>query len=147
MLQSLADIYSRNLFTQRREENSILINTYGPTSIELTKTLDQNDVYQKDYFDIAIYAYNILRKMERSPQILLNTAMEDPATYSYLVTFFRASNRYIESITEAEKKQQTIMSFARQFYDYVLGMIVNSLYKQFTMVQDKALYLTPDYQE
>ena len=73
--------------------------------------------------------------------------MEDTATYSYLVTFFRASNRYIESITDAEKKQQTIMSFARQFYDYVLWMIVNSLYKQYTIVQDKALYLNTDYQE
>lgn len=147
LLQSLADIYSRNLFTQKRNEKSMLIDTYGPTAGELTKTLDQNDVYQKDYFDIAIYALNILRKMEKSPELLLGTAMEDPATYSYLVTFFRASNRYMESITEAEKKQQTIMSFARQFYDYVLWMIVNSLYKQFTVVQDKALYLWPDYQE
>lgn len=147
LLQSLADIYSRNLFTQKRTENSILISTYSPTAWELTKTLDQNDVYQKDYFDIAIYALNVLRKMEKSPQLLLNTAMEDTATYSYLVTFFRASNRYIESITDAEKKQQTIMSFARQFYDYVLWMIVNSLYKQFTIVQDKALYLGPEYQE
>lgn len=147
LLQSLADIYSRNLFTQKRNEKSMLIDTYAPTANELTKTLDQNDVAPKDYFDIAIYALNILRKMEKSPQLLLESAMEDTATYSYLVTFFRASNLYMESITDAVKKQQTIMSFARQFYDYVLGMIVNSLYQQFTIVQDKALYLAPDYQE
>lgn len=147
LLQSLADIYSRNLFTQKRSENSIIINTYNPTAGELSKTLDIKDLQKKDYFDIAFYAFNILRKMEKSPQVLLDTAMEDTATYSYLVTFFRASNHYIESITDVERKQQTITSFAQQFYDYLLWMIVNSLYKEFTIVEDKALYLAPDYQE
>ena len=147
LLQSLADIYSRNLFSQKRSEESVIVDTYVPTSWELTKTLDQNDVYQNDYFDIAIYAFNILRKMEKSVWLLSTEAMTSPATYSYFVTFFRASNLYIESITDADKKQQTIMSFARQFYDYVLGTIVNSLYKQYTIVQDKALYLAPDYRE
>lgn len=147
LLQSLADIYSRNLFSQNRTEKSILIDTYTPTAGELTKTLDQNDVYQKEYFDIAIYAFNILRKMEKSVALLNSDAMTNSATYSYFVTFFRAANRYIESITDVEKKQQTIMSFSRQFYDYILTTIVNSLYKNFTIVEDKALYLARDYRE
>ncbi|GAB0174988.1 MAG: hypothetical protein HHAS10_08670 [Candidatus Altimarinota bacterium] len=147
LLQSLADIYSRNLFSQNRTEKSILIDTYTPTAGELTKTLDQNDVYQKEYFDIAIYAFNILRKMERSVALLNSEAMTNSATYSYFVTFFRAANRYIESITDLDKKQQTIMSFSRQFYDYILTTIVNSLYKNFTIIEDKALYLARDYRE
>lgn len=73
--------------------------------------------------------------------------MEDNSTYTYLLTFFRASNRYIDSIDDAEKKQQTIMSFSRQFYDYMLTLIVNSLYRSFVVAEDGALYLNPNYRE
>jgi hypothetical protein len=67
--------------------------------------------------------------------------MEDNSTYTYLNTFFRASSKYIESVDTAEKKQQTIMSFSRQFYDYILSLITNSLYKSFTVAEDGALFL------
>ncbi len=147
LFQSLADIYSRNLFTQKRTDNSLFINTYSPTATELIKTLDKNEIDQKDYFDIAIYAYNILHKMEESPKILSQSAIEDISTYTYLATFFRASMRYIESIEESEKQKQTIMSFSRQFYDYILSLIVNSLYRIFIVVEDGALYLNPQFRE
>ena len=141
LFQSLADIYSRNLFTQKRTELNLTINTYNPTATELAKTLDKDEIAQKDYFDIAIYAYNILRKMEESPQILPESTIEDPATYSYLTTFFRASSRYIGSVEDPLKRQQTIMSFSRQFYDYVLTLVSNSLYKTFVVEEDGGLYV------
>jgi hypothetical protein len=124
-----------------------VINTYGPTATELEKTLDEGMISEKDYFDIALYAYNILRKSEKSPNILTDTLMGDAATYAYFRTFFRASSRYIESISDGEKKQQTIQSFSQQFYSYVLTTIANSLYKYFSVVEDGAIYLSPKYRE
>ena len=81
LFQSLADIYSRNLFTQKRTDARFTINTFGPTAIEIAKTFNQSEIERKDFFDIAIYAYNILRKMEETTQILPASSMEDPATY------------------------------------------------------------------
>jgi hypothetical protein len=82
-----------------------------------------------------------------SPQLLEPSALDDISTYSYFVTFFRASHRYIESIEDTEKKQQTIMSFAKQFYDYMLGTIVNSFYDHFTIVENGSLLLPSKYRE
>lgn len=141
LFQTLADIYSRNLFSQKTVDSRVTINTYIPTALELAKTFDKDQIESKDYFDIAIYAFNILRKMEEKKLILIDTAMEDPATYSYLMTFFRASNRYIESIDNREKKQQTIMSFSRQFYDYTIALIVNSIYRTYVTSEDGWIFL------
>jgi hypothetical protein len=85
--------------------------------------------------------------MEEKSQTLSETTMEDPSTYSYLMTFFQASNRYIDSIDKIDKKQQTIMSFSRQFYDYVLTVVTNSLYKFLVIKEDGALYLAPQFHE
>jgi hypothetical protein len=147
MLQSLADIYSRNLFSQKGSEDSVTINTYAPTAKELIRTLDLRDQIEKnDYLDIAIYAYNILKK-ERVTQAFAEGAMEESSTYSYLEAFFRASHYYIGSIEEFDKKNQTLMSFARQFYDPTLKIVVNSLYKNFTVLEDGGIFLAPSYRE
>ena len=55
--------------------------------------------------------------------------------------------RYIESIEESDKQKQTIMSFSRQFYDYILSLSVNSLYRSFVVVEDGALYLDPQFRD
>ncbi len=147
LLQSLADIYSRNLFTQKRTNNRIKIDTYWPTAIELEKTLQKNEIDQKDYFDIAIYAFNILKKTEVNKQLLSEGTLEDSSTYTYLSIFFRASNLYIESIDDTVKKQQTVMSFSKQFYDYIITTLSHSLYTYYTVVEDGAIYLSPDLRE
>jgi hypothetical protein len=147
LFQNLADIYSRNLFNQKNTDIVRIINTYSPTATELAKTLDKDEIPQKDYFDIAIYAYNILRKMEEKNQLLSQSTMEDNSTYIYFTTFFRASNKYIESIEDPIKRQQTIMSFSRQFYDYMLTLIVSSLYQSFVVAEDGALFLSPQFRE
>lgn len=74
-------------------------------------------------------------------------AMEDPATYKYFTTFFRASTRYINSIEDVEKKQENIMSFSRQFYDSMLTMIVKSLYKTFIVEEEGALFVADRYRD
>jgi hypothetical protein len=85
--------------------------------------------------------------MEDKSQFLTKDTMVDNSTYMYLTTFFRASNRYISSIDDNKKKQETIMSFSRQFYDYILTVIVNSLYKSFIVARDGAIYPDPEYTE
>lgn len=148
LFQNLADIYSRNLYTQKKTDSTVqLIDIYWPTAIELASTFEKNEIPKKDYFDIAIYAYNILRKLEDRPQVLPLSALENLSTYSYLLTFFQASNKYIESVDDIEKKQQTIVSFSRQFYDYILTLVVNSLYSAYIVDEDGALFLSASFRE
>ncbi len=154
LFQTLSDIYSRNLFTQKRSANRIKIDTYAPTSTELEKTIYNADgsckddcaIDKKDYFDIAIYAYNILKKTEDRSMIPRNT-LEDNATYKYLSVFFRAARVYIESIDDAAKKQQTVMSFSRQFYDSLLVHLSHSFYSQYTVDEDGAIYISPEFRD
>ncbi len=147
LFQNLADIYSRNLFNQKSTDFGRSIDTYGPTANELVKTLDRNEIPQKDYFDIAIYAFNILKKMEEKSQILSQDTMQEVSTYTYFTTFFRASNKYIESITDSKSRENTITSFSRQFYDSILTLLVNSLYNSYVVAEDGGLFLDPNYRE
>lgn len=147
LFQNLADIYSRNLFNQKSTDFGRSRDTYGPTANELVKTLDRNEIPQKDYFDIAIYAFNILKKMEEKSQVLSQDTMQEVSTYTYFTTFFRASNKYIESITDSKKREDTITSFSRQFYDSILTLLVNSLYNAYVIAEDGGLFLDPNYRE
>lgn len=85
--------------------------------------------------------------MEERVGELPNYAMEETSSYAYFVTFFRASTRYIASIEDVEKKQETIMSFSRQFYDSMLAMIVNSLYKTFIVTEDGAIFVDSRFRD
>ena len=146
LLQTLSDIYSRNLFTQKRSTNRIKIDTYWPTASELSKTLENKDIDQKDYFDIAIYAWNILDKTQES-NLFDKSTLEDTSTYTYLSVFFQASRLYIDSIADTQKKQQTVMSFSRQFYDSLITTLSRSLYKNFATVEDGAVYPISDFRD
>lgn len=85
--------------------------------------------------------------MEEKSQVLQQGTMEEVSTYTYFTTFFRASNKYIESITDLQKKEDTIMSFSRQFYDSILTLLVNSLYNSYVVAEDGGLFLDPNYRE
>jgi hypothetical protein len=50
--------------TQKKDLSFSNIDTYTPTALELEKTLLSTDIQQRDYFDIALYAFNVLKKME-----------------------------------------------------------------------------------
>jgi len=64
LLQKLSDIYSKNLVAQKKDLTFSRIDTYSPTALELAKTLESSDIEQRDYFDIALYAFNVLKKAE-----------------------------------------------------------------------------------
>lgn len=146
LLQNLSDIYSRNLFTQKNSKNLIKIDTYVPTANELTKTIDQNEaIEQKDYFDIAIYAFNILRKTEIDGKVFPLEITEDASTYDLLNTFFIAAEKYISSIKDDTLRVRTINSFSTQFYEHLLTVITHSLYKNYAVIDKDAIYPDPKF--
>lgn len=85
--------------------------------------------------------------MEEKSQVLSQDTMQEVSTYTYFTTFFRASNKYIESITDSKKREDTITSFSRQFYDSILTLLVNSLYNAYVVAEDGGLFLDPNYRE
>ncbi len=149
LLQNLADIYSGNLFLQMSKTNTIRIDTYEPTATTLLNTVQINNtqtgwVDEKDLFDITLYVYNILDKVQ-DKWILSQDLIENKSTYDYLATFFYASSKYMSSIEDTEKKYKTITSFSSQFYERILSMLVRSLYSAFFRDDQWALYLTEKF--
>ena len=147
LLQNLSNIYSQNLFTQKKlgSASVIKIDTYSQTATELRRTLEEGGIDQKDYFDIAIYAYNILNKAEISPQMTGVDTVSDSATYDLLTTFLYAGKRYISSISDPELHKRTISGFSSEFYDHILATISHSLYKNFLAIEGGGVFLSSDY--
>jgi hypothetical protein len=52
------------MVTQKRDSAFSKIDTYTPTAEELVRSLQSQDIEQKDFFDIALYAFNVLKKTE-----------------------------------------------------------------------------------
>lgn len=144
LLQNLADIYSGNLFLQTNGATNFRIDTYDPTATTLRGTLEEQGIDQRDYFDIAIYVYNILDKIHNKG-IFSREYLENKFTYDYLTTFFYAGSRYMNSIEDPDKKTQTILSFSTQFYEKVLSMLVNSLYTLYMKDDNGFLYINETF--
>ena len=140
LLQNLADIYSWNLFLQTSKNSTFTIDTFRPTAATLLSTIQTWGIDQKDYFDIALYAYNILDKVQ-DKSILSSDYIENSSTYDYLTIFFYAGSKYMNSIDDPDKKNKTISSFSSQFYEKILSMIVRSLYYTFMKDDHGALFL------
>jgi hypothetical protein len=141
LFQNLADIYSGNLFLQMSKTSTFKIDTYEPTATTLRSTIEEEGILQKDFFDIAIYTYNILEKVQ-DQGILSIDYLLNISTYDYLMTFFTAWSRYMESIEDIQKRTKTILSFSSQFYERILTMTVRSLYRGMMREDGGALYLS-----
>ena len=141
LFQNLADIYSGNLFLQMSKTSTFKIDTYEPTATTLRTTIEEEGILQKDFFDIAIYTYNILEKVQDQGILSLDYLL-NISTYDYLMTFFTAGSRYMESIDDVQKQTKTILSFSSQFYERILSMTVRSLYSGMMRDDGGALYLS-----
>ena len=106
LLQRLSDIYSKNLVTQKKDLAFPQIDTYSPTALELEKTLESSDIQQRDYFDIALYAFNVLKKTEDNG-LFVDEAVYAHPTYSLIQTVLVSTDRYTRSITDPDKKKIT----------------------------------------
>jgi hypothetical protein len=137
--QKLSDIYSQNMVTQKRDSAFSKIDTYTPTAEELVRSLQSQDIEQKDFFDIALYAFNVLKKTEEQ-WMFLKDAVHSVATYQLLDVFFNATNNYALH-WPIERKNSTYKSMAIQFYDHLLSVLVRSLYSTFTETKGGYIYL------
>jgi hypothetical protein len=66
-------------------------------------------------------------------------------TYELLSTIFRATDLYVRSLTDNERKVITYKSISLQFYDRVLSTLVRSLYTTFLVEQDGYLFLKENF--
>jgi hypothetical protein len=106
LLQRLSDIYSTNLVTQKKDLSFANIDTYTPTATELEKTLQSTAIQQRDYFDIALYAFNVLKKME-DRSIFTEEAIHSHSTYTLIQTVLVSTDRYVKDIDDTERKTIT----------------------------------------
>jgi hypothetical protein len=144
LLQKLSDIYSRNLVAQKKDLAFSKIDTYSPTAYELAKTLDSTDIEQRDYFDIALYAFNVLRQAE-DKSLFIDEAVYAHPTYTLIQTVLVATDRYVNSIDDAKRKDITYQGIALHFYDHILTILARSVYHTFMQAEDGYVYLKPNF--
>lgn len=140
LLQKLSDIYSKNLVAQKKDLAFSKIDTFTPTSLELERTLDSSEIQQRDYFDIALYAFNVLKKTE-DKWLLESEAVFAHSTYSLIQTILISTDRYIRSIDDLERKNTTFQWIALHFYEHILSVISHSIYATFMEQENWRLYL------
>ncbi len=117
------------------------IDTYSPTAREIANTLSSTDIDSKDYFDIALYAFHVLKKAESGGKFF-DEAILANATYDLIRTIFLATDRYVKT---SEKKEEAYKSISIQFYDQILSTLVNSIYNMFTEVDEDRIFLKSKY--
>lgn len=136
LLQRLSNIYSLNLSIQLKDSEFSRIDTYTPTASELLNTLNSDEIEKKDYFDIALYAFHVLKKAEEGSKYF-DEAVTIDATYNLLTTIFLATDNYVKSVKDTKLAYK---SLSIQFYDHILETLVNSLYIYFMKDDGERLY-------
>ncbi len=141
--QYLSDIYSRNIALQKRDPTFSGIDTYTPTADGLQRSVDSNNIDSKDYFDIALYAYQLLKKAQDG-QIFANESLSSKATYNLISTIFSATEKYIQGLPLGEQKQ-AYQTLAIQFYAPIANTIAKSLYGKYSVHIDQKIFLDKKY--
>ena len=142
--QYLSDIYSRNIIQQRRDDTFSGIDTYSPTADGLERTLDNENIESKDYFDIALYSYQLLQKAQ-DQQMFTNESLSANATYSLINTLFGATNKYIQWLRSTDLQKSAYQTLVIQFYSPIASVITRSIYSNYTTATDKKIYLSKQY--
>lgn len=152
LFQYLSDIYSRNVISTKKTTSFSLTDTYTPTAVALERTLGNTEIDPQDYFDISLYAYQILQKAQTSQktqdagasieigQIFADEAITSYSTYSLINTLFAATDKYIHSLTTFELQRAAYQTLVVQFYAPISNMLTRSLYLMYTFEKDGYLY-------
>lgn len=140
LLQHLSDIYSKNLVAQKKDLSFSRIDTYTPTANELQNTLNSTDIEQRDYFDIALYTFNVLKKAE-DKGLFIDEAVYAHPTYALIQTILVSTDRYVNTIQDPERKTITAQGIALHFYDHILSVLSKSVYETFMESDNGYLYL------
>lgn len=142
--QYLSDIYSRNIISQRRDPTFSGIDTYTPTADGLQRTLNNENIESKDYFDIALYAYQLLQKAQ-DKQMLTPESLSSRATYGLIETLFGATEKYIQWLTSVELQKSAYQTLVIQFYAPIANTISRSIYGSYTTYANNKIYLAKQY--
>lgn len=144
--QYLSDIYSRNIITRRKDPTFSWIDTYTPTAAGLARTLDNQNIESKDYFDITLYAYQILKKAQDG-EMFTEESLTSAATYELIETLFGATEKYIQWISDIAIRKWAYQTLVVQFYNPLSNALSKSLYKIYTINRGWYVYFNPDYIE
>lgn len=141
--QYLSDIYSRNIASQKRDPTFSGIDTYTPTADGLERTVDDSNIESKDYFDVALYAYQLLKKAQDG-QNFTDESLQSKATYALIGTIFSATEKYIQWLPLNEQKlaYQTLII---QFYAPIANTIAHSIYVKYATYIDQKIFLDKKY--
>jgi hypothetical protein len=152
LFQYLSDIYSRNVLSTKKTTSSSLTDTYTPTADALERTLSNTEIDPQDYFDVSLYAYQIIQKAQSSQktqeagtsieisQVFADEAITSYSTYSLIDTLFAATDKYIHSLKTLELQKAAYQTLVVQFYAPVSNMLTRSLYLMYTFEKDGHLY-------
>lgn len=142
--QALSDIYSRNI-AKKKDDSISPMHTYTQTAMALQQTLENTRIDPKDFFNITLYAYQILEKAQ-DKTMFTKDRIGSPATYVLINTLFRASEKYIAWLESQQEKNRTYRTMVSQFYSNVLSSLVRSLYHIYTTTnQNNVIVLKGQY--
>ena len=142
--QYLSDIYSRNIVLQRKDPTFSGIDTYTPTADGLKETLDNSNIESKDYFDIALYTYQLLQKTQ-DKQMFTYESVTSRATYELIDTLFGATAKYIDWLTSPELQKAAYQTLVIQFYAPIAATLNRSLYGTYGSYSDGKIYIDRQY--
>jgi hypothetical protein len=142
--QYLSDIYSRNVVLQRKDPTFSGIDTYTPTADGLKETLDNTNIESKDYFDIALYTYQLLQKTQ-DKQMFTYESITSRATYELIDTLFGATTKYIDGLATLELQKAAYQTLVIQFYAPIAATLNRSLYSTYGSYSDSKIYIDRKY--
>jgi hypothetical protein len=142
--QYLSDIYSRNIVLQRKDPTFSGIDTYTPSADGLKETLDNSNIESKDYFDIALYTYQLLQKTQ-DKEMFTHESLTSRATYGLIDTLFGATDKYINGLTTPELQKSAYQTLIIQFYAPIANILTRSLYGTYASYSDGKIYLDRQY--
>lgn len=139
LFQSLANIFSKNLITTNVQTFS---ESYGNIASSLKDTLNQNGIDDKDYFDIALYAFYILERVRDGRENIgfSRIAVESSALYQLYSTIVDASQKYANS-RPASLQLNTQSSLIVEFYNDMLLKLNTTLYSEYIENEEWYLYV------
>lgn len=142
--QYLSDIYSRNVVLQRKDPTFSGIDTYTPTADGLKETLENSNIESKDYFDIALYTYQLLQKTQ-DKQMFTYESITSRATYELIDTLFGATTKYIDWLATPELQKSAYQTLVIQFYAPIAATLNRSLYSTYASYSDGKIYIDRQY--
>lgn len=139
LFQSLSNVFSKNLISEKAKTFS---ESYGWMANSLKDTLNQSGIDDKDYFDIALYAFYILETLRDTQESVgfSRIVVEGNSLHQLYSTILDASQKYANS-RPASLHLSTQNTLIIAFYNDMLLKLNATLYSEYTEVDEWYLYV------